>query len=130
MNMPDKIQFYTDYLAYAAAGGLNRARSLYPAIATSVLVDVTTVENRANADVAMTNLSRNFDTAYEHLWSDGQALSPIRDAFLGLGKYVQDSTGQDMNTYLEEQGIQVEPLYASLANIFGEEITSGNIKGS
>jgi hypothetical protein len=130
MSITDNLQFYSDYLAHAAEAGLNRARSLYPGIATSTLVDQTTIINRPDSDVAMANLSRNFDTGYEYLWTDGHNISPIRDAVIGLSEYISESTGQDINTFLTEQGIQVEPLYATLANIFGEEIVNANIKGN
>ncbi|MHA2279860.1 MAG: hypothetical protein ACXAC5_03160 [Promethearchaeota archaeon] len=121
--------FYSDYYAFIAEAGLNRARALFPGIAVSTLVDVTTIINRPNTDVATANLARSLDTSYEYLWLDGQHIDPIRDGFEGLSAYVLEATGDDVEAYLIQEGIKVKPLYATLANMFGEEITSGNIEG-
>ncbi len=120
--------FYSDYFAYIAESGLERARALFSGIATSTLVDFTTITNKPNVDVATNNLTQTLDTSYEYLWLDGQHLDPIRNAFDGLSAYVLQSEGVDIDTYLTDKGIQVKPLYATLANIFGETITSGNIE--
>ena len=126
---PTNFLFYSDYFAFIAEAGLNRARALFPGIATSTLVDVTTIINRPQTDVATANLTRSLDTSYEYLWTDGQHIGPIRDAFEGLSAYVLEATSNDVEAFLIAKGIQVEPLYATLANIYGEKITSGNIKG-
>jgi hypothetical protein len=124
---PENFLFYSDYFAFIAEAGLNRARSLFPGIATSTLIDVTTIINRPNTDVATANLTRSLDTFYEYLWLDGQNIGPIRDAFEGLSAYVLQATGDDVEAYLIQEGIKVKPLYATLANIFGEEISDANI---
>lgn len=126
----EQFQFYSDYFAYAAEAGLNRARAVYPGIATTVLVDVSTIINQPNSDIAIANISQAFDTAYEYLWLDGQERGSLQDAFLALSQYVLDTEGDSVNTFLTNNGFQVEPLYATLANIFGESITDSNIKGN
>lgn len=125
----EQFQFYSDYFAFAAEAGLERARAMFPGITTTTLVDVSTIINRPNSDAATANMTRAFDTAYEHLWLDGQEISTLQDAFTALSQYVLETEGVDVDTFLTNNGIQVEPLYATLANIFGETITSGNIKG-
>jgi len=124
----DQFIFYSDYYAFIAEAGLNRARAIHPGITTTTLVDVSTILNPPNSDVAIANMTNAFDTAYEHLWLDGQDRGPLQDAFKGLSQYILDSEGVDVNTFLTDSGIQVEPLYATLANIFGENITNSNIK--
>ena len=129
MSTAEQFQFYSDYFAFAAEAGLERARAMFPGITTSTLVDVSTIINRPNSDSAIANMTRAFDTSYEHLWLDGQEISPLQDAFTALSQYILETEGVDVDTFLTNNGIQVEPLYATLANIFGETITSGNIKG-
>lgn len=128
--MSELFQFYSDYYAYAAEAGLNRARAVFPGITTSTQVDQSTIINRPKADVTTANMTRAFDTSYEYLWQDGQNLGTMQDSFLGLSQYVLDSQGVDINTFITNQNMQVEPLYATLANIFGEGITDSNIKGN
>lgn len=124
----EEFQFYSDYYAFAAEAGLNRARAIFPGITTTTLVDASTIINRPNSDVATANMTRAFDTAYEYLWLDGQERGSLQDAFDGLSRYVLQTEGDDINTFLTDNNLQVEPLYATLANIFGESITSSNIK--
>ena len=126
--MVEEFLFYSSYFSYAAEAGLERARSLYPAIATSASINTLTIVNRPATDVAIANITRSFDTAYEHLWHDGQTTSAFGDAFAGLAEYILESTGKDINTFLEDEGIQVNARYATLANIFGQEIESANIE--
>jgi len=124
----ENFLFYSDYFAYIAEAGLNRARELFPAIATSTQVDVTSIINRRNADVAIANMTRMLDTSYEYLWLDGQHIDPIRDAFNGLSAYILKTSGLDVNSYIEQEGITVLPLYARLANIFGETVEDENLR--
>ena len=130
MSITDQFQFYSDYFAYAAAAGLDRARAIFPGIATSTLVDVSTIINRPNSDAAMANMTSAFDTAYEYLWLDGQERASLQDAFLALSRYILEAEGVDVDTFLTNNNLQVEPLYATLANIFGETITDNNVKGN
>ncbi len=120
--------FYADYFAYIAESGLNRARAMHPGIAVSTQVDLSTILNKPSTDVATANFTRAFDTSYEYLWLDGQNIDPIRTAFEGLSQYVLKSTNQDINTFIEAQGIKVLTLYATLANIFGETIENENTR--
>jgi hypothetical protein len=129
-TVTEQFQFYSDYYAFAAEAGLNRARAVFPGIATSTLVDTSTIINRPNADVASANISRAFDTAYEYLWLDGQERGTLQDAFLSLSNYILETKGVDINTFITNKSIQVESLYATLANIYGESIVDGNIKGN
>ncbi len=130
MSVSEQFQFYSDYYAFAAEAGLERARAIFPGITTSTLVDSSTINNRPNADVATANMTRAFDTAYEYLWQDGQETGSLQDAFTALSVYVLDTKGVDIDTFLTNKSLQVEPLYATLANIFGETITDNNIKGN
>ena len=118
--------FYADYFAHIADSGLNRARALFPGIEASLRTDLTTIVNKNNTNV-QSILTRKLDTAYEYLWLDGQNLNQIRDAFNGLSKYVLESTGSDVETFLTQNGITVKSTYATLANIFGENISESNI---
>ena len=120
--------FYADYFAYIADSGLNRARTLFPGIETSLRTDISTIVNKNNTN-AQSILTRKLDTAYEYLWLDGQNLNQIRDAFNGLSKYVLESTGSDVETFLTQNGITVKSTYATLANIFGENVSEINING-
>jgi len=129
MSTAEQFQFYSDYFAFAAEGGLERARAMFPGITTTTLVDASTIINRPNSDAAIANMTHAFDTSYEYLWLDGQEISPLRDAFTALSQYILETEGVDVDTFLTNNSIQVESLYATLANIFGETITSGNIKG-
>lgn len=122
--------FYADYYAYATEAGLNRARALFPGIAISRRVNIRTVINKPNSRAAETNLTQAFDTAYEHIWSDAQERGSLQDAWLALSTYILEQYGADIDTFLTENGIQVEPLYATLANIYGEEIQDSNIEGN
>lgn len=124
----EQFQFYSDYYAFAAEAGLNRARAIFPGITTSTLVDVSTIINRPNSDAATANMTRALDTAYEYFWQDGQERGSLQDSFFALSQYVLEKEGIDVNTFLTNNNLQVESLYATLANIFGESITSGNIK--
>lgn len=124
----EQFQFYSDYFAFAAEAGLNRARAIFPGITTTTLVDTSTIINRPNSDVATANITRAFDTGYEYLWLDGQERGSLQDAFLALSQYILDSEGVDINTFITNENLQVESLYATLANIFGESITDSNIK--
>lgn len=126
----EQFQFYSDYYAFAAEAGVNRARAIFPGITTTTLVDSSTIINRPNADVATANMTRAFDTAYEYFWQDGQENGSLQDAFFALSRYVLDTEGIDVNTFLTNESLQVEPLYATLANIYGESITASNIKGA
>ena len=121
--------YYSDYFAYASEAGINRARALAPAIATSVSVDVSTIVLPVNADVAVKNLSRALDMGYEWLWRDGQTLTPLQQAYIGLANYIRAKSAQEIEDYLTDEGIQVEQIYATIHNIFDEtDISSGNIK--
>lgn len=126
----EQFQFYSDYYAFAAEAGINRARAIFPGITTTTLVDSSTIINRPNTDVATANMTRAFDTAYEYFWQDGQENGSLQDAFFALSRYVLDTEGIDVNTFLTNESLQVEPLYATLANIYGESITASNIKGA
>lgn len=123
----EQFQFYSDYFALVAAAGLDRARAIFPGISTSTLVDTSTIINRPNSDSATANMIRAFDTAYEYLWLDGQEKSSLQDAFTALARYVLESEGVDVETFLTDNNLQVEPLYATLANIYGESITDSNV---
>lgn len=126
---PENFLYYADYFAIIAESGLERARALFPGIRISTLVDTSTIINRPNSDVAIANLSRSFDTSYEYLWLDGQHIEPIQDAFNGLSQYLLESTEvEDVDEYLTAKGIQVQRLYATLANIFGEDISDSNVE--
>lgn len=129
MSISSDFQFYSDYYAFAVEAGLNRARELYPGIEVSSQLDLTTVLNRPLADLAKASLSRNFDLSYESLWQEGHSIASFQQSFYALSEYILGVTDQDIDTFLSAQGIKVEPLYATLANIFGEDITSANIKG-
>lgn len=124
----DNFLYYADYFAYATEAGLNRARTLHSGIEVTTLVDVTTIVDRPNSDIAIANMTRTFDTTYETLWTDATALGPIQQAFKGLSDYVLVATGLDINSYLESESIQVFPLYASLSSAFGEDIEEANIR--
>ncbi len=128
MAITEEFQFYSDYYAFAAEAGINRARAIHPGILTSTLVDVSTIINRPLSDAATANMTRAFDTAYEYFWQDGQERGSLQDAFFALSNYVLQTEGTDVESFLTTKGLKVEPLYATLANIFGESITSGNIK--
>lgn len=128
MSVAEQFQFYSDYYAFAAEAGLNRARIVFDGIVTTTQVDSSTIINRPNADVATANMTRAFDTAYEYLWQDAQENGSLQDAFLALSRYVLESEGVDIDAFITNKSIQVESLYATLANIFGESITSSNIK--
>ena len=130
MGINENFQFYSDYYAFIAEAGLNRARALYPAIAISSRIDITTIPIRPIADIAKANLTRNFDLAYESVWQEGYSISSFQGAFNSLSKYILESTGQDIDTFLSTQGIKVESTYATLANIFGEEIENSNRKST
>ena len=130
MSLNEDFQFYSDYYAFAAEAGLNRARDLYPGIAVSARLDLTTVPNRPLGDLAKASLSRNMDLSYESLWQEGNSIAPFQQAFYSLSEYILATAGQEIEDFLTAQGIQVEQTYATLANIFGEDITSANIKGS
>jgi hypothetical protein len=125
---PDVFLYYADYFAYAVEAGLNRARALFPSIEVSTRVDVNTIVDRPNSDLAIANATRSFDTTYENIWTDATALAPIQKAFEGLADYVLVATGLDINSYLEAHGIKVFPLYASLSSVFGEEIEGTNVR--
>lgn len=130
MSITEQFQFYSDYFAFVAAAGLERARAIFPGIATSTFVDVSTIINRPNSDVATANMTRALDTAYEYLWLDGQEKASLGDAFFALSRYVLETEGLDVDTFLTNNNLQVEPLYATLANIFGESITDSNVNGN
>jgi len=124
----EKFQFYSDYYAFAAEAGLNRARAVYPGITTTTLVDVSTIINRPNSNIATANMTRAFDASYEYLWRDAQNTGSLQDAFHALSRYILEAEGVDINTFITNKNIQVERLYATLANIFGESITESNRK--
>lgn len=128
MDVAEQFQFYSDYYAFAAEAGLERARAIFPGIATATLVDTSTIINRPNSDVAIANINRAFDMSYEYLWLDGQERGSLQDSFLALSRYILESEGVDINTFITNKSIKVESLYATLANIYGESITSNNIK--
>ncbi len=128
-TVPENMIYYSDYFAHAASAGLNRARALAPAIATSVSVDVSTIVLPVNADVAVKNFSRLLDIGYEWLWQDGQSLTSLQKSFMGLAEYIRIKTSQEVEDYLTAESIQVEPTYATIHNILSEtDITEGNIK--
>jgi len=124
----EQFQFYSDYYAFAAEAGLNRARVVFSGIATSRLVNIPTIINRTNADLSIANVTRAFDTSYEHLWQDGQERGSLQDAFFALSQYLLEKVGTDVNTFLTNNNLKVSSLYATLANIFGESITSDKVK--
>ena len=128
MDVAEQFQFYSDYYAFAVEAGLERARAAHPGIITSTLVDTSTIINRPNTDVAIANMTRAFDMSYEYLWLDAQERGSLQDSFLALSRYVLESKGVDINTFITNENIKVESLYATLANIYGESITSNNIK--
>lgn len=121
--------FYSDYFAFVAEAGLNRARAIAPAITTTVFTDPSTITIPVNADVAVTNLSNILDSSYEWYWRDGQNLTPMRQAFIGLSDYIRKKSGLSINAYITQEGIQVEAIYAEIHNILdATSIDSGNIK--
>ncbi len=130
--MPSELSnmiFYSDYFAIVAEAGLNRARAIAPAITTSTLADFTTIVLPVNAKVATKNLSRILDTSYEWFWRDGQSLTSMQQSFIGLSEYIKKKTGLTIEAYITQEGIQVEPVYARIHDIFSEtDISSGNIK--
>lgn len=125
---PTNFLFYSDYFAYIAEAGLNRARALFPGIAVSTRVDIATIVDQPNSDIAIANMTRSFDTSYENIWTDANALGPIQAAFEGLSAYLLVATGLDVNSYLVAHGITVFPLYASLSSAFSEDIEEANIR--
>lgn len=129
MALTDNFPFYSDYFAFIAESGLNRAIVLFPSIATSTIVDPRTIDLPENSVAARRNFSRALDLAYESIWLDGQSLPPIRKAFDGLAAWVLADSGQTVDDFLTIEGIQVEPLYATLSAIFDQTIQSSNIKG-
>lgn len=130
--MPDvhgNMIYYSDYFAFAAEAGLNRARAIAPAITTSVLANLSTIAVPVNAESATKNLSRSLDTSYEWYWQDGQNLTPMQKSFDGLSEYITRKSGLTVDAYITQEGIQVEPIYAQIHDIFSAtDITEGNIK--
>jgi len=125
----EKMIFYSDYFAYIAEAGLNRSRAIFPAIATSVSADTSTIVNPVNADSAIKNLSNKLETSYEWFWSDAQNTTPMQRSFIGLSEYIRKKSGLEVEDYLTQEGIQVESTYAQIHNIFEEtDISTGNVK--
>jgi len=120
--------FYADYFVYIAESGLERAKSLNSGIGVISSVNIHTMKNKGNSDIAKKQMIQMLDTSYEYLWLDGQNIDPIRDAFVALSKYVLEETGLTVNQYLTSEGIKVKPLYATLSNIFDKTISSSNIE--
>lgn len=129
MSTTDQFIIYSDYFAFAAEAGLERARALFPAIQTITRVNIFSMESPANSDVAVNNFIQELDVSYEFIWLDGQSLSPIRDAFIGLENYILKKSGLAVDDFLNNSSIKLESLYVTLHNIVGEnEISSGHLK--
>ena len=127
MAIVEDALFYTNYFAYIAESGLNRARYLFPGIQLSLLADPLTIANANNAVVSRSHLSRAFITSYEYLWVEGHDESPVSDAVLGLSNYILQSTGLNMDEFLTSRTITVSLLYARLSEVSGIPISDGNI---
>lgn len=121
---------YSDDFALAARAGLERAISLFDSISTINSVDSNTIAKPVNAVSAKSGFNRAMDLAYEHVWTDGQSIGPIRVAFEALADYVKHETGLTIDDYLTDKSIKVKPTYARISNLIGETISAGNISES
>lgn len=129
MGTNENFIFYSDYYAFAADAGLNRARAISQGFTLPGLLDKTSVDIPETVDEMITDLGRTFDLAYEFLWSEGQSKNVLRTSFQALSKYILEAESKNIETFLTDENIKVEQLYATLANIFASEsITTGNIK--
>ncbi len=129
MGTRESFLFYSDYYAFAAEAGLDRARAISQGFALPNLLDKTSVDIPQTVDETIADLGRTFDLAYEFLWSEAQSKNVLRSSFQALSAYVLEVESKDINTFLTDENIKVDKFYAKLANIFASEsITTENIK--
>lgn len=125
----ERFLYYSDYYAYIARAGRECASSLFETISTAQRIDITTFNVFEDALSARDNLNFSLQTSYETVFSNVYQTSSMQVAFDALAKYVVKTEGYpSVNDLLTTLGIRVLPAYASLSNIFGQTIDTGNIR--
>ena len=129
MQEPCDFEFYSDYYAYIAQSGMHAAQALFRAISPIQQIDMLTFDIFTDAQVARDDLDFGIRTAYETVFSNMYSVNSMEAAFTSLARHIRQTEGyESVNAFIEAFGIQVLPAYASLSNVFGETIETGNIR--
>ena len=124
----DQFEYYSDYFAFAAISGIKSARSIIDAVSAALAVNQSSYTVFEEAFQAKNNLVTNLQSSYEQVYINAQSLGPMAGSFEQLAKHVKNFTGGTLDEYLTDQGIQVEQIYANIAGLTGDSISSSNIK--
>lgn len=120
---------YADYYAYIAKSGLDCATSLYGAIEAVARIDTSTFDLFEDAQSAFGDVNYIMRNSYEIVFSNVYQTASMTNSFVALAEYIKRTSGQSsIDAFLNEYGLQVLPAYASLSNVFGDPISTGNIR--
>jgi hypothetical protein len=123
-----QFSMYADYFAYAANAGIESSRSMVSASKTALLADPSTFTYVNDAMQSRNYLVNNLQSSYQKIYSEAYALGHMQQAFFDLADHVHRTSGQDVNSYLETNGIKVFRAYASIMTTLGEPVSESNVK--
>ncbi len=120
-----KFLQYTSYFGEVAQAGMWGAESLIGTASRVQSVDVGTFVVFRDALESTNDLVANLQTAYVNVSTDAYNVAAWRLAFQALSDHILQWTGSSINTYLTDQGIQINRKYAQLIT---ETISAANVE--
>ncbi len=124
----ERFSFYADYFALAASAGQKGAQALFTAIDVAANANIQTFEIFEDATAIKNQLIDNLQTSYETVFSAAFGLNPMEQSFNELSSHIERFSGQSVDDYLTERGIQVFATYANISVLFGRPISQSNRK--
>ena len=73
-------------------------------------------------------LSVDIRSSYEKIFDSAISTIHMKRAFEELSKHIRRFTGSPVDSYLTDNNLQVLPTYAQLSRIYGDTISSENIR--
>lgn len=117
----------SDNLAEIARSGIESAKSLFKSIQYIQNVDLSTILNKEGSIVFQNEFNVILRNSYEIIFTSGYSLRPMEDMFNQLSKYITENYS-NINDYLSENNIQVDPTYALISSSIGINIYENNIR--
>lgn len=127
MQSPCDFNFYADYYAYIAQSGIKCANAIFKAISPIQRIDITTFDIFEDAQAARDDFDFAIRTSYETVFTNVYQTTSMQNSFVALANHVKKDFAS-VDIFVTEFGVKVLPAYASLSNVFGEPIDTGNIR--
>lgn len=126
----DRFLYYQRQFGEIAKAGINSDDPLRSAaqIVQSVDTSSFTPSNYDGVLLARDSFIQDLIQTAEQVDIDSRSLVPMQPSFQGLASHIRTWTGDSLDTYITDAGIQVTQDFADISSLCGEPISSENIE--